>query len=120
MAQRQTPIIYGISNCDTVKKARQWLDTQGIQYHFHDVKKAGLDQEAVDSWLQQLGWEALINRRGTTWRQLPEAVRAAMDDRQARDAILANPSLFKRPLLQRDNELHVGFKPDQYQAIFDR
>lgn len=116
----QTPIMYGISNCDTIKKARQWLESQGIPYHFHDVRKDGLDQETVESWLRQLGWEQLINRRGTSWRQLSEAERSTMDDAHAIGAILNQPTLFKRPLLQLDDELHAGFKPDQYGALFKR
>jgi len=118
MADRSSPTLYGISNCDTVRKARQWLEGQGIHYYFHDVRKDGLRQETVTAWLGQLGWEQLINRRGTSWRQLPEAQREAMNDDSACDAILANPSLFKRPLLQLDDRLHTGFKPDQYRALF--
>ncbi|SRR5690625_4642605 len=114
----QDPVLYGISNCDTVKKARLWLESQGIPYQFHDVRKDGLDQETVEYWLQQLGWEQVINRRGTSWRQLPEQEREAIDDTRAVAAILNQPTLFKRPLLQLGNAVHVGFKPDQYEALF--
>lgn len=115
-----TPVMYGISNCDTVKKARKWLESHGVHYHFHDVRKDGLDQATVESWLAQLGWEALVNRRGTTWRQLSDAQKAGMDDAAACAAILEQPALFKRPLLSHDGQLHVGFKPDQYSAILAR
>lgn len=116
---KQIPIMYGISNCDTVKKARRWLESQEIHYHFHDVRKDGLDQGTVEFWLKQLGWEQLINRRGTSWRQLPEEERIAMGDTRATTAIVSQPTLFKRPLLQLGDELHVGFKPDQYEGLFE-
>ncbi|MEK9711094.1 MAG: ArsC family reductase [Thalassolituus sp.] len=110
--------VYGIKNCDTMKKAMKWLDDAGIAYHFHDYKKDGLSPELVDSWLNQLGWEDLINRRGTTWRKLDESVREAMDNDSARQVMLENPSIIKRPLLDTGRERILGFKADDYEARF--
>jgi Spx/MgsR family transcriptional regulator len=90
--------LYGIPNCDTVKKARAWLDDQGVAYAFHDFKKQGVPEAELDQWLKQPGWEALVNRKGTTWRKLDEATRnAVVDAASARPVLLANPSLIKRP-----------------------
>ena len=110
--------VYGIKNCDTMKKAMKWLDDAGIAYHFHDYKKDGLSPELVDSWLNQLGWEDLINRRGTTWRKLDESVREGMDNDSARQVMLENPSIIKRPLLDTGRERILGFKADDYEARF--
>ncbi|MGK6307221.1 ArsC family reductase [Variovorax sp. DT-64] len=92
--------LYGITNCDTVKRARAWLDEHGIAYRFHDFKKEGVPESELDQWLRALGWEALVNRRGTTWRRLDEATRASVvDSSSARAALLAHPSLIKRPVV---------------------
>ena len=92
--------LYGIPNCDTVKRARTWLDEQGIGYEFHDFKKQGVPEAELDRWLQSPGWEALVNRRGTTWRRLDDATRASVvDTASARTVLLANPSLIKRPVV---------------------
>lgn len=92
--------LYGIPNCDTVKRARDWLDEHGIAYTFHDFKKQGVPEAELDQWLKKPGWEALVNRRGTTWRKLDEAERnAVIDAASARGALLANPSLIKRPVV---------------------
>jgi Spx/MgsR family transcriptional regulator len=92
--------LYGITNCDTVKRARAWLDEHGIAYRFHDFKKEGVPESELDQWLRELGWEALVNRRGTTWRRLDEATRGSVvDTASARAALLANPSLIKRPVV---------------------
>lgn len=109
-------ILYGIKNCDTVKKARQWLDTQGLAYEFHDLKTS-LNAEDLDTWLAALGWELLINKRSTTWRQLPDASKINMDAALAKTTLLAQPTLIKRPVLLYQNQVYVGFKPAQYQAI---
>ena len=93
--------LYGIPNCDTVKKARTWLHEHGVAHNFHDFKKHGVPEAALDLWLAQLGWEVLVNRKGTTWRQLDDAARAAVvDTASARALMLAHPSLIKRPVVQ--------------------
>jgi len=107
--------LYGIPNCDTVKKARAWLDDQGLAYAFHDFKKAGVPTERLDQWLTQFGWERVINRRGTSWRRLPAEDREAMDTWRARDAALANPSLIKRPVVEHDGGMLIGFDADAWQ-----
>ena len=112
--------LYGIPNCDTVKKARAWLDAQGIAYDFHDYKKAGIDAATLRGWSAVLGWEVLLNRAGTTFRKLPEADRAdltedpLLSEDRAIALMLANPSMIKRPVLVRGDVLLAGFKPDTY------
>jgi Spx/MgsR family transcriptional regulator len=97
---RRMTTLYGITNCDTVKRARAWLGEQGVAYHYHDFKKDGVPEAELDRWLDAPGWEALVNRRGTTWRRLDDATRTAVVDRaSARAALLANPSLIKRPVV---------------------
>jgi Spx/MgsR family transcriptional regulator len=110
--------LYGISNCDTMKKARAWLDGRGIDYVFHDYKRAGLPETLARAWVTELGWEAVVNRRGTTWRRLPESVRASMDAESAVRVMLENPSIVRRPILDTGNARHPGFSPEQYQEIF--
>ncbi|MDO8300227.1 ArsC family reductase [Lacisediminimonas sp.] len=113
-------ILYGIPNCDTVKKARTWLDQNAIAYQFHDFKKAGLDAGTVQGWLQQVSWEALVNRKGTTWRALPDARKAAVQDAASATALmLESTSVIKRPVLVRDGQAFVGFSSDAYQQIFE-
>jgi Spx/MgsR family transcriptional regulator len=103
--------LYGIPNCDTVKRARAWLTGQGEAHHFHDFKRDGVPPARLDAWLQAVGWEVLLNRKGTTWRQLPEAQRAAVADAAAaRALILKAPSLIKRPVVEwEDGRITVGF-----------
>jgi Spx/MgsR family transcriptional regulator len=110
--------LYGIKNCDTVKKARKWLEDREVEYRFHDVREAGLERETVAQWLQALGWEALVNKRSTTWKGLDQPTRDNMDDKTALKAILAHPTLFKRPVLDTGHEVHCGFSAANYQAIF--
>ena len=110
--------LYGIKNCDTMKKAIKWLNEHGIEYQFHDYKKAGLDEQQLKAWVAQLGWEILVNRRGTTWRKLPETVRDGIDEAKAIQLMLDNLSLIKRPVLVTDKTIHVGFKADEYAEIF--
>ncbi|QYF92460.1 ArsC family reductase [Massilia sp. PAMC28688] len=111
--------LYGIPNCDTVKKARTWLAAHGIDAGFHDFKKHGLDHAVVAAWLQQLGWEVLVNRKGTTWRKLPDERKAAVTDGDAALALmLENPSVIKRPVLDRDGSFSVGFSDAQYAELF--
>mgnify|MGYP001825318208 FL=1 len=116
----QKPVItlYGIKNCDTVKKARKWLEGRGIDYTFHDVREDGLDREQVQKWLEELGWETLVNRRSTSWKALDEQVRANMDDAGALEAILEQPTLIKRPLLDTGGKRHTGFSAASYQQLF--
>jgi len=110
--------MYGIKNCDTIKKARSWLEGQGVAYDFHDYKSAGIDRATLDAWVAQLGWEALLNRSGTTFRKLPEADRSNMDEAKAIALMEAQPSMIRRPLLDVDGRLTVGFKPADYGRIF--
>ena len=105
--------LYGIKNCDTMKKARAWLDDAGVAYEFHDYKKDGLPADLLDTWMANLGWDALINRRGTTWRKLPDGVKEAIDEASARAIMLENPSIIKRPLLDTGSTRHLGFKADE-------
>lgn len=111
-----TTTIYGIKACDTMKKARAWLDDHGVAYEFHDYKTAGIDRERLTAWAGQVGWETLLNRAGTTFRKLPDADKAGIDEAKAIDLMLAQPSMIKRPVLDLGSRLLVGFKPDQYEA----
>lgn len=112
--------VYGIPNCDTVKKARAWLNEHGVSHDFHDFKKQGVPQAALDQWLTTLGWEALVNRKGTTWRKLDDATRAAVIDMaSARALMLAHPSLIKRPVVQwsaAPEAVTVGFDAADWQS----
>lgn len=112
--------VFGIRNCDTVRKARKWLDDAGIDYQFHDFKKDGLAPETLAYWEDALGWEALVNRRGTTWRKLPEAVRDNISAHSAHALMLENPSLIKRPVVQGDDGVTLGFSADQWAERFGR
>jgi arsenate reductase len=107
-------IIYGIKNCDTMKKARAWLDGHGVAYDFHDYKTGGIAKEKLKAWSDQLGWETLLNRAGTTFRKLPEADKEGLNERKALALMLAQPSMIKRPVLELGDKLLVGFKPDIY------
>jgi arsenate reductase len=111
--------LYGIPNCTTVKKARAWLDGQALEVDFHDFKKQGVDATWLRDVLRQTGWQALLNTRGTTWRKLSDAEKAAVTDEAGAIALmLAQPSVIKRPVLERDGRYHLGFAEDQYQTIF--
>ena len=112
--------LYGIPNCDTVKKARTWLTDNNIKVDFHDFKKLGLSAELVQQWLKQSSWEQLINRKGTTWRGLPDEQKAITDNAAAQQLMLEKTSIIKRPLLERDGKLlHIGFDEAAYQKIFN-
>lgn len=114
-----TTTLYGIPNCDTVKKARTWLADNGHAFDFHDFKKQGLGRATVAGWLEQLDWEVLVNRKGTTWRKLSDERRAQVVDKaSALELMLENPSVIKRPVLQGAGPLSVGFSADQYTAKF--
>ena len=106
--------LYGIKNCDTMKKARAWLDAEGVPYAFHDYKAEGIDRPRLEAWARAVGWETLLNRAGTTFRKLPEADKADLDERKALALMLDQPSMIKRPVLDLDGRLLVGFKPDYY------
>ena len=107
--------IYGIKNCDTMKKARAWLDKQGVEYAFHDYKTAGIDRERLDRWSKKVGWETLLNRAGTTFRKLPDKDKATVDEKKAVALMLDQPSMIKRPVLDLGGgKLLVGFKPELY------
>ena len=107
-------IIYGIKNCDTMKKARSWLDDHRVEYVFHDYKTEGVDAEKLKRWCDKVGWETLLNRAGTTFRKLPERDKAGIDERKAVGLMLAQPSMIKRPVLELRGKILVGFKPDIY------
>lgn len=112
--------LYGIPNCDTVKKARAWLAGNGIALPFHDFKKQGVSKELLEPWLKQVGWEKLVNRQGTTWRQLPEEARAAIsDETSALCLMLEKPSVIKRPVLEKDGQIILGFDEAVYQFLFE-
>lgn len=106
--------LYGIKNCDTVKKARRWLDEHGVEYRFHDLRADGLEAKRLDAWIRAVGWETLLNRRGTTWRKLPEAVREGIDAKRAAALMLEQPTLIKRPVIEHGEQVLVGFDPDAY------
>ncbi len=112
--------LYGIPNCDTVKKARTWLDAQKVPYDFHDFKKQGVDKDRLKDWSDKAGWQILLNKAGTTFRKLPDADKENLTEAKARRLMLENPSMIKRPVLEKDDRLFVGFKPDEYAAIFGK
>ena len=106
--------LHGIKNCDTIKKARAWLDTNGVAYAFHDYKTQGIAHETLAAWAGELGWEALLNRAGTTFRKLPDAQKAGLDQARAIALMLAQPSMIKRPVLDLGPSRMVGFSPSAY------
>jgi arsenate reductase len=110
--------IYGIKNCDTMKKAMRWLDEHGIEYRFHDYRKDGLDGKQLRAWEKELGWETLLNRRGMLWRKLPQHTRDNIDRGSALACMLDNPGIIKRPLLDLGDRRVVGFAPDTYSGLF--
>jgi len=110
--------IHGIKNCDTMKKAFSWLDGHGVAYAFHDYRSEGLSAATLGKWTKALGWEVLLNRSSSTFRALPEAERAGLDEAKAFSLMLANPTMIKRPVLDAGGKLLVGFKPDAWAALF--
>ncbi len=108
--------LHGIKACDTMKKTRDWLDARGLTYRFHDYKAVGIDKTTLEAWSAKVGWELLLNRAGTTFRKLPDVDRADLDRDKAIALMAAHTSLIKRPVLDVDGELIVGFKPDGYAA----
>ncbi|MES1983796.1 MAG: ArsC family reductase [Pseudomonadota bacterium] len=113
-----TITMYGIKNCDTIKKARTWLDSNGIAFAFHDYKASGIDAATVRRWVDEHGWEVILNRAGTTYRALPDADKQGIDADKAVALMVANPSMIKRPVLDLGDRRLVGFKPDAYAAAF--
>lgn len=111
-------ILYGIKACDTMKKARDWLDGAGVAYEFHDYKTQGVGREALERWSKRVGWEVLLNKAGTTFRKLADADKANIDAAKAIALMLAQPSMIKRPVLERGAQVIVGFKPDVYKGAF--
>jgi arsenate reductase len=112
------PTLYGIPNCDTVRKARAWLDQHGVAYAFHDYKKTGIDRASLEGWVHAHGWETVLNRSGMTFRALPEADKADLDAAKAIGLMLAQPSMIKRPVLDVDGRTTVGFRPEVYANLF--
>jgi arsenate reductase (glutaredoxin) len=116
-----TIVVYGISNCDTVKKARAWLTDQGVTYRFHDFKKDGVPGEQLDAWVQQLGWEKLVNRKGTTWRKLDAGTQAGVVDASSATQLMrAQPSVIKRPVVEWGRSATVGFDPQAWALLASR
>jgi Spx/MgsR family transcriptional regulator len=110
--------LYGIKNCDTVKKALAWLNQQGIDHQFHDFRKDGLDEKMLCAWIEELGWEALLNRRGATWRGLPETAKEPLNETRAIALMIAHPAIIKRPVLDLGASRHVGFSAEEYNVLF--
>ena len=118
MAKSKQITIYGIKTCDTMKKARAWLDANGVAYAFHDYKTEGIDKAALERWAKDVGWETLLNRAGTTFRKLPDAQRENVTEKKAIALMMEQPSMIKRPVLDVGGELVVGFKPETYAKAF--
>lgn len=111
-----TAMIYGIKNCDTMKKARQWLDDNGLAYGFHDYKASGIDRVHLETWIDKAGWETVLNRAGTTFKKLADTDKADLNRTKAIELMLAQPSMIKRPVLEIHGKLLIGFKPEIYAA----
>jgi arsenate reductase (glutaredoxin) len=118
MANAKSVTIFGIKNCDTMKKARAWLDKRGVAYAFHDYKTAGIARSMLENWAREVGWEMLLNRSGRTFRALPEKDREGLTDKKAIALMATQPSMIKRPVLDVDGRLLVGFMPEQYEKAF--
>lgn len=111
-------VMYGIKNCDTIKKAKKWLEANNIEYRFHDYRADGLDQQWLTSAVSELGWENVLNKRGTTYRQLAQEIKDNMDEKLAIEQMVLAPAMIKRPILSVNGKLHLGFKDVTYQEIF--
>ena len=112
-------ILYGISNCDTVKKAKNWLDTQNIDYSFHDFRKDGLDAKIIDQWLKTTAWDKILNKRSTSWRNLETSIQQSVKAENITELLVKNPTLIKRPVLDVNDIITIGFNSDTYQGIFN-
>ena len=110
-------LLYGIPNCDTMKKARTWLESQRVDYEFHDYKKSGVERARLEDWIRAVGWEVLLNRAGTTFKKLPDSAKANLTEAKAVKLMLEQPSMIKRPVLERGKTLLVGFSPEKYAAL---
>jgi arsenate reductase len=110
--------LYGIKNCDTMKKARAWLDDHGVEYTFHDYKASGIDREHLEKWCKALGWETVLNKAGTTFKKLPDADKENITERKAIALMISQPSMIKRPMLEHGKQVLAGFKPDVYKTLF--
>jgi arsenate reductase (glutaredoxin) len=110
-------LLYGIKNCDTMKKARTWLDARGVEYQFHDYKASGIERAKLQEWAKSVGWEVLLNRAGTTFRKLPDEAKENIDERKAIALMVEHPSMIKRPVLERGRSVLVGFSPEKYSAL---
>jgi arsenate reductase len=111
--------LYGIPNCDTVKKARKWLEQHDVDYQFHDVRKDGLTKSHLNRWLEHVDLETLVNKRSTTWKQLPEDQKAGLGKKSTLSLLIENPTLVKRPVIDTGSSCQVGFKPDSYSDLFN-
>ncbi len=111
--------LYGIPNCDTIRKARNWLREHDLEYHFHDYRKVGVPKTALKHWCNELGWEQILNRRGTTWRKLDEKTKSSIDQTSALKLMQEYPAMIKRPILVNDKTLVLGFKPENYAEHFN-
>lgn len=114
----KTITVYGLATCDTTRAARKWLDAEGQKHAFYDVRADGLTRSLVESWVKDLGWEKVLNKASTTWRELPEAEKAGVDEKKAVALLLAHPTLVKRPVLDRGGKLSLGFKADAWAKLF--
>ena len=120
MAKAKSVTIYGIKNCDTMKKARVWLDSHGVAYEFHDYKVIGIDRAHLEGWADEVGWEVLLNKAGTTFRALPNKDKEGLTENKAIALMMAQPSMIKRPVLDIGGKLLVGFKPEHYEKVFGK
>jgi len=111
--------LYGIANCDKIKQTKRWLDAAAVTYQFHDYRKAGLTPAQLKKWVSQLGWQALLNRRGRTWKTLDESDKLAINEERAIDLMVTYPALIKRPLLDTGKQVILGYDPDRYRQIFN-
>ncbi|HCK0615662.1 arsenate reductase [Vibrio parahaemolyticus] len=114
-----TITMFGIPNCDTIKKAKKWLEAENIAFDFHDYRKQGIDAQMVTEFCQALGWEQVLNKRGTTFRQLTQEQKDTLNEENTIALLVDNPAMIKRPILNVDGQLHIGFKADQYATIFN-
>ncbi|HEY4274536.1 MAG TPA: ArsC family reductase [Rhizomicrobium sp.] len=113
-------VVYGIKSCDTMKKARAWLDARQIAYDFHDYKSLGIDQTRLERWVAKLGWERVLNRAGTTFRKLPDADKQDLTEKKAIALMMAQPSMIKRPVLEAEGGILAGFRPEEFEKLFGR
>ncbi len=113
-----TTTMYGIPNCDTIKKARKWLEAEGIEFQFHDYRKQGINEELVNEFCQALGWENVLNKRGTTYRQLSQEQKDSLNETAAIALLVEQPAMIKRPIVRHQGELHLGFNANNYTSIF--